>query len=124
VLAPLQEDCRDALLRRVKALCLEAKVPIVVAHSMRGLHATLATDAGITGHAVAANLGHTTFVVTARHYVAPATVATAASRRTRGALRAKTSTVTAVTHNAPKFTAAENEETVPEDRDRETKKIA
>ncbi len=95
---------RDSLLRRVKALCLEANVPIVVAHSMRGLHATLATDAGITGHAVAANLGHTTFVVTARHYVAPATVATAASRRTRGALRAKTKTVTAVTRNASEFT--------------------
>jgi integrase len=78
---------RDALLRRVKALCVEAKVPTVVAHSMRGLHATLATDAGVSGHAVAANLGHTTFVVTARHYVAPGTAAAAASRKSRGALR-------------------------------------
>ena len=77
-----------------------------------------------TGHAVAANLGHTTFVVTARHYVAPGTVATAASRRTRGALRAKTSAVTAVTHKRQSLPRPKAEETAPELWDRETKKIA
>jgi integrase len=57
----------DALLRRVRSLCLEAGVPSVCAHSMRGLHSTLATAAGTTGHAVARALGHTSFAVTKRH---------------------------------------------------------
>jgi integrase len=35
----------DALLRRVRSLCLEAGVPSVCAHSMRGLHSSLWRDA-------------------------------------------------------------------------------
>lgn len=42
----------------VRRICRKAKVPIVCAHSMRGLHATLAREAGATGHLVAAELGH------------------------------------------------------------------
>ena len=33
----------------------------MTAHGMRGLHSTLAVDSGITGHAVAAALGHESF---------------------------------------------------------------
>jgi integrase len=42
----------------VQRICKLAGVPVVGAHSMRGLHATLAMDAGITGAVVAASLGH------------------------------------------------------------------
>jgi integrase len=59
----------DALLRRVRSLCLAAGVSKVCAHSMRGLDSTLATAAGTTGHSVARALGHTSFAVTKRHYV-------------------------------------------------------
>jgi integrase len=96
---------RDALLRRVKALCEEAKVPAVVAHSMRGLHATLATEAGVSGHAVAANLGHTTFVVTG-------SALRRARDRSRGSVaevaRRSANTRTAVTRTASRFTATGN----------------
>ena len=76
----------DALLRRLRRLCAEAKVPVVVPHSLRGLHATLASGFGATSHAVAAALGHTSFVVTARHYVDRGTLQQARSRRSREVL--------------------------------------
>jgi integrase len=76
----------DALLRRLRRLCTEAKVPVVVPHSLRGLHATLASGFGATTHAVAAALGHTSFVVTARHYVDRGTLEQARSRRSREVL--------------------------------------
>lgn len=59
----------DALLRRTRTLCKSAGLPVVCAHSMRGLHSTLAAGFGATGHAVAKNLGHTSFSITRRHYV-------------------------------------------------------
>lgn len=44
---------------RVGAADLQlAKVPKVTAHGMRGLHSTLAMEAGVTGAVVAASLGH------------------------------------------------------------------
>jgi len=42
---------------------------VVCAHSMRGLHSTLAAGFGATGQVVAKALGHTSFNVTKRHYV-------------------------------------------------------
>jgi integrase len=57
------------------------RVPEITSHSLRG-HATLATERGSTGQAVAAALGHTSFAVTtSRHYVAPGVVERAAQRR-------------------------------------------
>jgi integrase len=44
--------------------CDEAKIPRVCVHSLRGLHATLATEAGVSSHAVASALGHTSAAVT------------------------------------------------------------
>jgi integrase len=40
------------LLYQLQQLCEEAEVPVVCAHSLRGLHATLATEAGATSHVV------------------------------------------------------------------------
>jgi integrase len=59
---------------QVRKLCDEAGVPRVSTHSLRGLHSTLALEAGITSSAVAAALGHGSFQITAKHYAAPGTV--------------------------------------------------
>jgi integrase len=59
----------DALLRKTKAICKATGLPAVCSQSMRGLHSDLAAGFGVTGHAVAKALGHTSFSVTKRHYV-------------------------------------------------------
>lgn len=58
----------------VRRICDAAGVPRVSTHSLRGLHSTLALDAGATSSAVAAALGHGNFQITAKHYAAPGTV--------------------------------------------------
>ena len=60
---------RDWLRGWVKRLCRLAGVPEVCAQSLRGLHATLATEAGETGLAVARQLGHGSPTVTYDHYI-------------------------------------------------------
>lgn len=61
---------RHMVLDAVQRICGEVGVPVVCAHAMRGLHSTLAIEAGATGHLVAAALGHTSFeAVTEQHYV-------------------------------------------------------
>jgi integrase len=71
----------------VTAICRRAKVPVVGPHSMRGLHATLATAGGATAAHVAASLGHESFEVTARHY-ADGDVLAAVTARAAGELLA------------------------------------
>ena len=66
---------------QVRALCRAAKVPEVCTHGLRGTHATLAEEAGATGHLVAATLGHTSAAVAGRHYTAPGTREKIAQRR-------------------------------------------
>lgn len=80
----------DALRRRMRQLCDKAEVPQVVPHSLRGLHATLATAAGETGEAVARQLRHTSFEVTKRHYLAPGSLAEAQLRKSLGEIRPAT----------------------------------
>lgn len=46
-------------------------MPPVCSHALRGQHGSDATRAGITGHAVAAALGHVSFTTTQAHYLAP-----------------------------------------------------
>jgi len=65
----------------VQRICKLAGVPVVGAHSMRGLHATLAMDAGITGTVVAASLGHEHVSTTTRSYAKGEAVAGAQQRR-------------------------------------------
>jgi integrase len=64
----------------VRRLCDEAGVPRVSTHSLRGLHSTLALEAGATAGAVAAALGHGSFQITAKHYAAPGTLDRVRSR--------------------------------------------
>jgi hypothetical protein len=59
---------------------------VVGAQSMRGLHATLAVKAGITSHAVASALGHTSFSTTARSYAKPEAVAGAKQQQAMAVL--------------------------------------
>lgn len=66
---------------RLHKLCEEAGLPQVCPHSLRGLNATLAVDAGATAHHVAAALGHASFATTARHYADASTIANASLRR-------------------------------------------
>lgn len=65
----------------VQRICRLAGVPVVGAHSMRGLHATLAMDAGITGTVVAASLGHEHVSTTTRSYAKGEAVTGAQQRR-------------------------------------------
>jgi integrase len=66
----------------VQRICRAAEVPVVCAHSMRGLHSTLAMDAGVTGHVVAASLGHESVSTTIQSYAKAEAVTNAAQQRT------------------------------------------
>ena len=72
------------LLRHVERLCGDAGVPIVCTQSLRGLHASVATDAGATSHVVASALGHSSPAVTHAHYIDSATARRARTRRVVG----------------------------------------
>lgn len=74
------------LMRETRRLCAEAETPQVCVHSLRGLHATLATEAGATSHAVAGALGHSTPAVTQAHYVDGTAKRRASSKRVVNAL--------------------------------------
>lgn len=67
--------------KSVTKLCVQAKVPKVCAHAMRGLHATLGLVASSTPHEVAAALGHTSVNVTRESYAEVEAVEVAQSTR-------------------------------------------
>jgi integrase len=71
---------RDWPRENVQRICRLAGVPPVSAHAMRGLHATLARESGITAHAVAASLGHESPRVTEEHYTTAEATAKATQR--------------------------------------------
>jgi integrase len=75
---------RQWLAHHVARLCEEAKVPVVCTQSLRGLHASVATDAGATSHVVASALGHSSPAVTHAHYIDGATARRARTRRVIG----------------------------------------
>ncbi len=54
---------------------------VVCAHSMRGLHSTLAVDVGVTGRVVAASLGHERVSTTVQSYAKAEAVSGAPQRR-------------------------------------------
>lgn len=72
---------RDWPRKWVQRICVEAGVPRVTAHGMRGLHATLALQAGIASHAVAQTLGHESPSVTIRSYAQPGSADIVPARR-------------------------------------------
>ena len=68
LLFPFERDWVRAWAGR---LCKAAGLPRVCAQALRGMHATLATEAGMTGEAVARQLGHGSTGVTYDHYIDP-----------------------------------------------------
>ncbi len=77
---------RDALLRRVKGLCVVAGVPKVCSHSLRGLNATLRRLGGAADESITRALGHGSITTTERHYFAPGIVDSAEMNRSWGRL--------------------------------------
>ena len=61
-------------------------MPVVCAQSLRGRHASVATEAGATSHVVASALGHNSPAVTHAHYIDGATARRARTRRVIGAV--------------------------------------
>jgi integrase len=57
------------LWKHLRTFCRLAGVRRVCPHSLRGLHSTLAMEAGSTSGVVIAQLGHSSFQVTQRHYL-------------------------------------------------------
>ena len=74
---------------KLRLFCRHARVPLVCPHSLRGLHATLAIEAGATGGMVAHALGHGSFQVTARHYATAESIAGSRAARVSEALGTK-----------------------------------
>lgn len=72
---------------QIKAVCDRAGLPPVCAHSMRGLHATIAVEYGTSSHSVAATIGHDNFKVTTDHYIAKGTVENAQAKKVGQRLR-------------------------------------
>ena len=65
---------REWLTLNVRRICRLAGVNEVCAHSLRGLHSTLAIKRGMSPHMVADELGHESFATTREHYLAPGTL--------------------------------------------------
>jgi integrase len=63
----------SALYKYLHKQCDRLGIPRVCPHSLRGLHATVAVQSGVTSRAVAGVLGHGSDEVTRRHYIAPGT---------------------------------------------------
>jgi len=78
---------------QVRRLCRLAGVTVVCAHSLRGLHATLALDGGATADAVARALGHGSFSMTARHYASASSVADSKTNRVAETLAGESTTL-------------------------------
>jgi integrase len=76
----------NALWKWLTKFCTAAGVPRVCPHSLRGLHSTLAMEHGATSGLVAAALGHGSFEVTQRHYIAPGLVENLKQRKVSQAL--------------------------------------
>lgn len=70
----------------VKKICKLAKVLEVCAHSMRGLHATLAIEAGASPDVVARSLGHESASMTLSNYAAPGSAESAVASRLQNLL--------------------------------------
>ncbi len=75
-----------SLHKALTLFCKRAEVPKVCPHSLRGLHSSLAVQAGATCSLVAQALGHGSDAVTKRHYIAPSALVSARSARVASAL--------------------------------------
>ncbi|MBP8195621.1 MAG: tyrosine-type recombinase/integrase [Deltaproteobacteria bacterium] len=74
----------------LRRYCDKLGLPTVCPHSLRGLHSSLAVEAGRTSQEVAAQLGHSSFGVTALHYVRPGAIENTRIRKVSGLLSSGT----------------------------------
>jgi integrase len=72
---------RDWVRKSVARICKDAGVPVVCAHSMRGLHSSLAMEAGMSPDVVARSLGHESSRTTLESYAHPESVASGRQNR-------------------------------------------
>ena len=72
---------RTWMLRTTKRICKAAGVPRVCVHGLRGGWATLTADAGVSGHVIARELGHTDYKTTKKHYTRKGTIERVKVRR-------------------------------------------
>ena len=70
----------------LRRYCEKLDLPLVCPHSLRGLHSSLAVEAGRTSQEIAAQLGHGSFGVTALHYVRPGAIENTRIRKVSGLL--------------------------------------
>jgi len=77
--------------KRLHAYCDEAKVARVCPHSLRGLHSSLALEAGATSIDVARSLGHSSFAITAKHYAKADSIEVGKARRMAGSMHSANS---------------------------------
>ena len=84
VLKPAETTPLTALL--FAQICQQADLPIVCPHSLRGLHSSLAVQAGASSSYVARALGHGSDEVTKRHYISQSAMDSARSARVSEAL--------------------------------------
>ncbi len=73
--------------KALKKYCRQADLPVVCPHSLRGLHSTLAVQAGASSSYVARALGHGSDEVTKRHYISESALDAARSARVCETLR-------------------------------------
>lgn len=76
----------DHLFKKLRKFCKLAGIPSVCPHSLRGLHGSLAVEAGATSAVVAAALGHGSDAITIKHYIAASAMDAARSSRVSAAL--------------------------------------
>jgi integrase len=77
---------RHWVLRSVKRCCAAAGVAVVTPHGLRGTHAKVAREVGVSGVLLAAAMGHESETTTTEHYAGRGAVAQAAVDRVAGAL--------------------------------------
>ena len=83
----LFEGCnRHWVLRNVKRCCKAAGVREVTSHGLRGTHAKMAREVGVSGVLLAQAMGHESESTTTRHYAGAGAVANAAIDRVVAAL--------------------------------------
>jgi integrase len=78
---------RHWVLHSVKRCCAAAGVRVVTPHGLRGTHAKVAREVGVSGVLLAAAMGHESETTTTEHYAGRSAVAQAAVDRVAGALR-------------------------------------
>jgi len=95
---------RDWPSENVRRICRLVGVREVSAHSMRGLHSTLAESSGVSGDVVAQQLGHVDSETTGKHYTTQEGRATGTQIRAVRRLASQTETKSSVLQPDPQKT--------------------